>query len=451
MNLKKLSRYLDDTKSVDLKYMSYSSEAMLQQSPVMSRLLLWIAGLFLLVMVVWASFANIDEFTRGDGKIVPSSDIQIVQNLEGGILLDLMVNEGQLVEAGQALLNIDDKTFSADFGELTLEINQLSVRAARLRAEASGTSLSDELAKLQGEQNESLISEQRQLYQARQREFRSKANALQQKITQKKQELSAAKASRENLSRSYELQLKELELNRPLVADGAVSQVEFLRLERQTNDKLGELNKVKLEIPQLESAIREAEQTAAGFAEEFAGKARAELTDVLAELQLKQENSQSLEDKVLRRIVRSPVKGMVKQLKVKTIGGVIQPGMDLVEIVPVEDSLLVDARIRPADIAFIHPGQPALVKFTAYDFSIHGGLDAEVVQISPDTIVDEEGESYYQVRLKTAGAYIGNGDQELPIIPGMVVNVDILTGQKTVLDYILKPILKMRELALRER
>ncbi|MGS2724452.1 HlyD family type I secretion periplasmic adaptor subunit [Porticoccus sp. GXU_MW_L64] len=451
MNLKKLSRYLDDTKSVDLKYMSYSSEAMLQQSPVMSRLLLWIAGLFLLVMVVWASFANIDEFTRGDGKIVPSSDIQIVQNLEGGILLDLMVNEGQLVESGQPLLNIDDKTFSADFGELTLEINQLSVRAARLRAEANGSSLDKELAGLDGKQNESLISEQRQLYEGRQREFRSKASALQQKITQKKQELSAAKASRENLSRSYELQLRELELNRPLVADGAVSQVEFLRLERQTNDKLGELNKVKLEIPQLESAIKEAQQTAAGFAEEFAGKARAELTDVLAELQLKRENSQSLEDKVLRRIVRSPVKGMVKQLKVKTIGGVIQPGMDLVEIVPVEDSLLVDARIRPADIAFIHPGQPALVKFTAYDFSIHGGLDAEVVLISPDTIVDEEGESYYQVRLKTAGAYIGNGDQELPIIPGMVVNVDILTGQKTVLDYILKPILKMRELALRER
>ncbi|MCV6606157.1 MAG: HlyD family type I secretion periplasmic adaptor subunit [Porticoccaceae bacterium] len=450
MSLKKLSRYLDDTKSVDLKYMSYSSEAMMQQSPVMSRLLLWIAGLFLLVMVIWAAFANIDEFTRGDGKIVPSSDIQIVQNLEGGILTELMVREGQLVEPGEPLLNIDDKSFSADFGELTLEISQLAVRAARLRAEADGTELGAELAKL-AEAPQEIVSEQRQLYDARQREFRSKGNALKQKIAQKQQELSSAIASRDNLSRSYELQLEELELNRPLVDDGAVSQVEFLRLKRQTNDKLGELEAVKLEIPQLESAIKEAQQTAAGFAEEFASKARGELTEVLAELQLKRGNSRSLEDKVLRRIVRSPVKGMVKQLKVKTIGGVIQPGMDLVEIVPVEESLLVDARIRPADIAFIHPGQPALIKFTAYDFSIHGGLDAEVVHISPDTILDEEGESYYQVRLKTAGAYIGNGDQELPIIPGMVVNVDILTGHKTVLDYILKPILKMRELALRER
>ncbi|UTW46595.1 HlyD family type I secretion periplasmic adaptor subunit [bacterium SCSIO 12696] len=431
--------------------MSYSSEAMLQQSPLMSRLLLWIAGVFLLIMVVWAAFANIDEFTRGDGKIVPSSDIQIVQNLEGGILTDLMVTEGQLVEPGEALLNIDDKTFSADFGELTLEITQLSMRAARLRAEADSTSLDAELAKLSGEKPDEIVSEQRQLYLARQREFSSKASALKQKVAQKKQELSAAIASRDNLSRSYQLQLEELELNRPLVEDGAVSQVEFLRLQRQTNDQLGELEKVKLEIPQLRSAILEAEQTAAGFAEEFSSKARSELTEVLAELQLKQGSSQSLEDKVLRRIVRSPVKGMVKQLKVKTIGGVIRPGMDLVEIVPVEDSLLVDARIRPSDIAFIHPGQAALIKFTAYDYSIHGGLDAEVVHISPDTIIDEEGESYYQVRLKTAGAYIGSGDQELPIIPGMVVNVDILTGQKTVLDYVLKPILKMRELALRER
>lgn len=451
VDLKKLGQHMDGTDSIDLKYMSYSSEAVLQQSPALGRMLLWIIAVFIVVMITWAALAEIDEFTRSEGKIVPSGDIQVVQNLEGGILADLMVEEGQQVERGQPLLQIDDTMFAASFRERQLQINQLAVKAARLRAEANGTAFDDELDKLARVYPQDIVNEERELYMARNREMKTKLNALRQKVKQRQQELSSIKVEKESLVRSFDLQMKELELTRPLVKEGAVSRVELLRLERQTNDLQGSLERAQLAIPQLESAYQEARRNVEGYEQGFGSEAHEELTAVTSELHRIEETNQALEDKVRRTIVRSPVKGTVKQLKVKTIGGVIQPGMDIVEIVPIEDSLLVDARVLPADIAFIHPGQNATVKFTAYDYSIHGGLGAEVVQISPDTIQDEQGVSYYQVRLQTHGEYTGNDDEELPIIPGMIVHVDILTGKKTILDYILKPILKVRDLALRER
>ncbi len=451
IDLKKLSRHMDDAEAIDLKYMSYSSEAVLQQSPVLGRILLLVIALFITVMIVWAALANVDEFTRGEGRIVPSSDIQIVQNLEGGILARLMVQEGQLVERDQPLLQIDDTIFASSFRERQLQIRQLTVKAARLRAEANGTSFEAELEKLGEQYPKDIVEEERQLYMARKMELTTNLSALKQKVKQKQQELSSVRVEKNSLIRSYNLQLRELKLTRPLVKEGAVSQVELLRLERQTNDLQGDLERAQLAIPQLESSLQEARRNVESLDQGFASNAREELTAVTSELHRIEESNQALADKVRRTVVRSPVKGTVKQLKVKTPGGVIQPGMDLVEIVPIEDSLLVDAKVLPADIAFIHPGQNATVKFTAYDYSIHGGLSAEVVRISPDTIIDDQGVSYYQVRLQTHGRYTGNGEEELPIIPGMLVHVDILTGKKTVLDYLLKPILKTRELALRER
>jgi membrane fusion protein, adhesin transport system len=444
-------KQLKQTPSTDLKYMSYSSEAVLKQSPLIAQLLLWLIAAFIVIMLTWASVAVVDEFARGEGKIVPSSDLQVVQNLEGGILADLMVSVGDIVDRGQPLLQIDDTIFASTYRERSLQAEQFIVKAARLRAEANSSGFDVELSKLNGARNPSLVLSERALYDSRKEEHLSELEILNQQTSQKYQELSSAKVHRKSLSVSYQLLKQELNFTRPLVTDGAVSRVELLRLERQANDLKGELGQAAILIPQLESAYTEVKKNVETRAQSFASDSREELNEIMSELGRIQQSNEVLEDRVERTIVRSPMKGTVKQLKVNTIGGIIQPGMDLVEIVPFDDSLLVDARVLPSDIAFIHPEQYATVKFTAYDFSIHGSLSAKVVHISPDTIVDEEGVSYYQVRLQTEDNHLGKEDDPLPIIPGMTVQVDILTGKKTILDYILKPILKTKELAFRER
>lgn len=449
--LDKVRKQFNQTPSTDLKYMSYSSEAVLKQSPLIAQSLLWVIAAFIVIMMTWASLAIVDEFTRGEGKIVPSSDLQVVQNLEGGILADLMVSVGDIVDRGQPLLQIDDTIFASTYRERSLQAEQFIVKAARLRAEANSSDFDLELSKLNGVRNKALVISERALYDSRKEEHLSELEILNQKASQKNQELSSAKVNRQSLSDSYNFIKRELNITRPLVSEGAVSRVELLRLERQANDLKGELGQAAILIPQLESAYIEVKKNVETHTQSFASESRGELNEIMSELGRIQQSNEALEDRVERTIVRSPMKGTVKQLKVNTIGGIIQPGMDLVEIVPFDDSLLVDARVLPSDIAFIHPEQHATVKFTAYDFSIHGSLSAKVVHISPDTIIDEEGVSYYQVRLQTEDNHLGNEDEPLPIIPGMTVQVDILTGKKTILDYILKPILKTKELAFRER
>ena len=437
--------------ATDLKYMSYSSEAVLQETPRKSRLLLLSVALFILVMLIWSGFAEIDEFTRGQGKIVPSSDIQVVQNLEGGILADLYVSDGDIVEPSQQLMQIDDTIASSSFLERSLQISQLTIKALRLRAESADLGFDEVIDQQAVEFEENLLRNERELFNSRRGEFESRLDSLRQKASQKEQELSSARVSYQSIRRSYQLADEELNYTKPLVEQGAVSRVEFLRLQRQVNDLLGERERAELAIPQLQSALDEARQNATGYEQTFKAEVRAELNDVSSELQRLKQSNEALADRVKRTVVRSPVRGTVKLIRVKTIGGVIQPGMDLVEIVPTDDSLLVDAQVLPSDIAFIHPDQEAMIKFTAYDFSIHGGLKAKVVLISPDTIVDEEGNSFYQVRLQTVSTHLGNDDKPLPIIAGMTVQADIKTGRKSLLNYMLKPILKTRERAFSER
>lgn len=447
----RIKKNLELVPATDLKYMSYSSEAMLQQAPGLHSLLLKVIAALIVIMLIWASIAELEEFTRGSGRIVPSSDIQVIQNLEGGILAQLLVMEGDIVGKDQALLQIDDSVFSSSLRERSLQGSQLTARAVRLRAEADNTSFDEEWLKLDKAIDDPLAQSERKLYRSRLEEVKGRKMALSQRVEQKRQELSSAQLNKNSLAESYSLLERELKFTRPLVSEGAVSPVELLRLERQVNDLKGELGRAKLMILQLESEYAEGLTNVDTYAQNFANEARVELNEVMAEFSRLEEGNQAFTDRVARTVVRSPVHGTVKQVRVKTIGGVIQPGMDLVEIVPIDDSLLVDAKVRPADIAFIHPGQSATVKFTAYDFSIHGGLAAEVLHISPDTIVDEEGVSYYEIRLKTTSNILGDSNRPLPIISGMTVQVDIRTGKKTILDYLLKPILKTRELAFRER
>jgi len=253
------------------------------------------------------------------------------------------------------------------------------------------------------------------------------------------------------LNRTYRYLKKEIDLTEPLVAEGAVSEVEILRLKRDASSMLGDIAATKLSIPRVRSQLNEAVKEVQEEHLQFSNKAKKELNDVQAELDAISATSVALEDRLDRTAIRSPVYGTVKQVLVNTVGGVIQPGMDLIEIVPLEDSLLVEVQIKPSDIAFLRPDQKAMVKFTAYDFTIYGGLDAELEYISADSVVDEKGNSFYQVRVRTDQNYLKGKDDKMPIIPGMVATVDILTGKKTILSYLLKPVLKAKQTALRER
>ncbi|MFT6969278.1 MAG: adhesin transport system membrane fusion protein [Cellvibrionaceae bacterium] len=435
--------------SEDLSFASSAAAAVLHQSPRGGQQLLWMIMAFVVGIIVWAAYAEIDEFTRGQGRVIPSRSVQLIQNLEGGIVAEVFVREGQLVKRGEPVIRLDSIGFSSSLSETKVNQAQLLAKATRLKAEAEGSDFP--VAQLLTSLSKTTVDAEKNLYLARQRENKASSQIIVQQITQKKQELSELAAKALQLGRSYRLLKEELDLTQPLVAEGAVSQVELLRLKRQANDLRGELEAVKLSTPRIKSSLIELEQTLKAQESAFKSQAQSDYNDVNAELSRLQETTQAIIDQVDRRVVKSPVTGTIKQMFVKTLGGVVQPGMDLLEIVPSEDSLLIETKIRPADIAFMHPGQKAMVKFTAYDFSIHGGLQGEVVNISPDTILDEEGESFYLVQIETQESFLGAETGSLPIIPGMTVNVDVLTGKKTVLDYILKPILKTKQLALRER
>lgn len=435
--------------AAELEFMSDASAAVMLRAPAGGRLILWAVFAFIVAALFWANWAELDEVTSGVGQVIPSSQIQVVQNLEGGIVSELLVHDGDRVKKGQVLLRIDDTRFTSSLREATQKSNALMLQKARLQAEANGSDMV--IPKALEQEAPDMVRDEQKLYQAHLQQLENNKKILQAQLRQREQELNEAKAKKKHLQRSLSLLSKELKMTEPLVEAGAISEVDVLRLRRQVNDQRGELDSVRLSIPRLESQLEEARKKAEEVELSFRSKAREALSDVVAELSQTQESNVALEDRVERTEVRSPVRGTVKQVLVTTVGGVVQPGMNLVEIVPLDDSLLVEAKVSPRDIGFIGAGQEAVVKITAYDFSIYGGLKGKVEQISADAIQDEEGKSYYQVRVRTDENHLGSRAHPLPIIPGMQAEVDILTGKKTVMQYLMKPVLKARQHALRER
>jgi adhesin transport system membrane fusion protein len=434
----------------DKEYLTDINAANLYGASFTSHLILWIFLGFALIALIWASLATLDEVTRGTGKIIPSSHIQVIQNLEGGILSEMLVKEGDMVEKGQTLLRLDDVRFSSSYNETKVKHQELLINTARLSAEVNDKPF--EVPADLEKNYPGLVDNARRLYHSRLNELQANIDILEQQARQKEQELVELTSKSAQLSRSYQLLKQELDMSEPLVKDGALSEVELLRIKRNANDLQGELSAAQLAIPRLRSFIAEAQNKIDEQKIRFRTEALKELNETKSELDQSSQSILALEDRVTRTRIVSPVKGTVKEIKIRTIGGVIQPGMDLMEIVPIEDQLLVEAQIRPADIAFLRPGQQAMVKLTAYDFSIYGGLDAELEHISADTIVNEEDKkSYFIIRLRTHKNYLEKNGEKLSIIPGMTTDVDILTGKKTVLDYILKPILKAKQRAMRER
>jgi adhesin transport system membrane fusion protein len=425
------------------------SKALIEDAPRVVRLTIWSLIAFFVFCLLWANFAVVDEVTRGDGKAIPSSRLQKIQNLEGGIVAELFVREGQIVDIGDPLLRLDDTRFASNVGETEADRLALLLRVERLSAEVQGRELlvSEEVREKAPGQADNEI----QLFNSRKQQLLDEVAGLEEQLIQRQQELREFASKQQQFRNSLELLRQEIRMSEPLVAEGAISPVEVLRLKRAEVESRGQMDATTLAMPRAEAAIKEVERKIDETRGRFRSDALTQLNEARTELSKIQSTGKALEDRVNRTLVISPVRGIVKQLLVNTIGGVIQPGSDLVEIVPLGENLLVEARIRPQDIAFLHPGQEAMVKFTAYDYTIYGGLKAELEQIGADTVTDDDGNSFYVIKLRTNKSHLGSEANPLLIIPGMVASVDIITGKKSVLNYLLKPIIRARAEALRER
>ena len=420
--------------------------AILQQEPLRARVLLRTIGIAFAIALMWSAVSRIDEVTRGEGKVIPSRQLQVLQSLDGGVVSEILVHEGDVVEPEQILLRIDQTRFASSVRENRVQYTALVAKAARLKALAEGTPfvVPAEVEK----EDPKTVDEERRLYESRRSELETTLSIARQQLSQRQQELVEVRAKYEQAARAYEISAKELSVTKPLIESGAVSEVELLRLERDVGRFRGERDMAAAQSSRIQASISEANHKLEEVSLAFRNEAGKELAETTAKLNSLAEGSVGLSDKVTRSVLRSPVKGTVKRLLINTVGGVVQPGKDVVEVVPLEDNLLLEARVLPRDIAFLRPGQKAVVKFTAYDFSIYGGLEGKLEHIGADSIVDEKGNAFYIVKVRTDRPTLGNN---LPVIPGMVAEVDIITGEKSVLSYLLKPVLRAKARALSER
>lgn len=451
----------------ELDFVDDKTAALLLNTPNSARLMLWVMVLFFVAAIGWASWAQIDQVTVGQGKVIPSSQIQVVQNLEGGLVKEILVKEGQLVKKGQQLLLIDDTRFRSDYREREQQVANLTASVLQLSASINSVAVNRDFNIQDWEKSvvldygkltfpPVLEETQPQLTQRQKAEYRedldnlrNQLSVIDQQVEQKQQDLVEIEARVRNLRQSYQYAKKELDITQPLADEGVVPRIELLKLQRQVNDTRREMTSSELKIPVIKSAIKESMLNRIDVALKFRSEQQEKLNNAQDQLSALVESAVGLEDRVNRTVVVSPVTGKIKTLNVNTVGGVIQPGMDIVEIVPTEDTLLIEAKIAPKDIAFLRPNLNAIVKFTAYDFTKYGGLVGELEHISADTTQDEEGNSFYIVRVRTEKTSFGQ-DADLPIIPGMTASVDIITGKRTVLEYLLKPILSAKTNALKE-
>ncbi len=412
-----------------------------------AHIMLFAIAAFFVSFILWADNATLEEVTRGQGKIVPSGQTKTVQHFEGGIVTDIVVDEGEVVSRNDVLMRIENRSAEAQLSEKLSRYRALRAQIARLEAEAQGRDTVAFPADLK-QVAPDVVRDERRLFEARRRQLDQQISILEDQRIQKRQELRELNSKVEQLRSQLALAQEEEELMRPLVEQGAASRVELLRVEQKLQELRSEIESVRLAIPRTRSAVQEAERRIQEKRTTFVTEAQQELNTVRNEAEALKEEIEAGVERSQRSEVRSPVRGTVNKLVVNTLGGVVKPGDPVAEIVPLGDNLLVEARIKPSDRAQLYRGLPATVKISAYDFSIYGGLDAELIDISADTLVDEEGESYYRIRLRTDENTLG---EDKPIIPGMTATVDILTGEKTVLQYLLKPIIKAKQNALRER
>ena len=406
--------------------------------------------LFFGVFVLWASFATLDETARGEGQIIPVGQVQVIQNLEGGIVDAFMFRDGDQVKKGEIIMRLRDVGAQSDLGTNEAKYMGLLAATIRLQAEVDGkasVTFPEEIMK----KSPQSITEELNAFRANRDKLQGQVSVLEQQLSQRKQEVSELTTKASDLAGVIRLSQEEKRMTEPLVAKGSAPRIELIQLERAIKEKQTELNGVRAAIPRANSAIAEAQARISEMRKSFIADAQTELTAKTAEINMVKQSLGALEDKKSRTDIRSPVNGTIKDFKINTVGGVVKPGDPIAEIVPMDDNLLVEVKIRPSDIARLRPGLPAMVKITAYDFTIYGGLKGEVSDISADTIKNEKGEFFYRVKVRTKENALYRKGETLPIIPGMIATVDIQTGKKTVMEYLMKPFFKTVENSMNEK
>jgi adhesin transport system membrane fusion protein len=438
--------WMSDPTDVPHNWQQDSHRAFVEQQPLRARALLYGVALVVVCLVIWSALAEIDEVTRGQGKVIPSRQVQVIQSQDGGVVTELLVREGDVVKKDQLLVRLDQTRSQSTFRENRAEFQALSVKEARLRAVVEKTEFVPDPALVEAVPR--IVGQEIALYESSQGQLKLEVQIAEQQLVQRREELVEVIAREHQAAGSLDNTQQQLSFKRPMLKSGAVSKFEILQLEEKINQFSGERKQAAAQVRRIESSIQEAQRKIEEVELEFVNAVREELTDTITRMNALREAGTGLSDRIKQTEVRSPVHGTVKQLYYNTIGGVVLAGKEIIEVVPLDDTLLLEVRIRPKDIAFLMPGQRAMVKFTAYDFVVHGGLEGVVEYIGADTVMDEEGNPFYEVNVRTHEAGLA---EDKPIIPGMTVEVDILTGKKSVLAYLMKPVLRAKQYAMTER
>ena len=421
---------------------------MLKPKLAANYLLLIIFGFFF-VFIFWASLVELDEVTRASGRIVPSKQIQVIQNLEGGIIKEITVRQGDKVQAGDLLIKLDRTQFDAEFNRNEEEFFSLEATITRLQAESNFSKLvyADDFIELHG----NLVERELNLFNARKAEFEASINSLSARQKQIEQEKIEAEVSIVIAKSSKELAITEVEILRPLVERGIEPQLELVRAEQRMIEAEGDYRIAELNIEKAIKAVEETNLQIVSARQKFKASVLTELNEVQTDRNQLVDSLPALSDRVNRTDVIAPTDGVINQVMVTTIGGVVDAGMPIVELVPLDDTLLVEAEVLPSDIAFLRPGQSARVKLTAYDYSRYGSLDGYVENISADAILNDQEQYMYIIKVRTYDNSLSSNALRLPILPGMVADVDILNGKKTIMRYLMNPVLKLKDNAFRER
>lgn len=414
------------------------------------HVLLYTVGGLLLIFLVWANLARVEEVARGNGKIIPSSQVQVIQNLEGGIIDEFLVKKGDTVKEGQVILRMRNVQADADLGATTQKYSGLLAATIRLQAEAEGKDMVDFPEDLMKASPDSVRAEQ-DAFVARKKQIAGQLDILNQQMAQKRGEVDELNRRIADTSNVLKLSQDERSMVAPMVERGAANKMELLQLDRQIATQKAELNSLRSALPRSNAGVKEVQGRINDLTSSQRADAQRELAEKTIELNTIKQTLAAYQDRSERTEIKSPVHGRVQDIKITTVGGVVRPGDPIMDIVPLEDTLVVEAQVRPADIAFIYPGQKALVRISAFDFSIYGALEGKVKDISPDSFTNDKGESFYRVTVQTAETKLKKGSKEYDIIPGMQATVDIITGEKTVMNYLLKPFVKASQTALRER
>jgi adhesin transport system membrane fusion protein len=421
--------------------------------PLFASASIFIIGALFVAFVAWASFAEVDEIARGDGKVIPASKTQIIQASEAGVVQEIAVKIGQIVKKNDLIIRLDNSLNTSSLGEQQAKARALEVRIARLKYEQAGN-LTGPFPCPEDIQTVApqICDNEQKLLIARRENFDNKLSVLKSRLDQREKELDEAVANSDRLTKNLAVSDQETQLVESMVKKGLMARTEQLKVEREQTELNGQLNLAGETIKKAKAAITEAQLQVEELGLQLQQEALDDLTQALADLSVVDETIRGATDKVARTDIRSPVDGIVNTLELNTVGAFVQPGAVVAGIVPTSETLLVEARVSPRDVAFIRPDQEALIKVTAYDFSIFGGIEGKVSNITADSLVDQKtGEPYYQVRVSTDKSTLERDGKAYSIIPGMICSVDIKTGRKTILTYLLKPINKAREEAMSER